>query len=56
MARRSHYVGAYGLVHMLNPEWNLLGLFNVGLFGLVACLLPPALSERLELRWLATPS
>jgi membrane protease YdiL (CAAX protease family) len=25
--------------HILNPEWNLLGLFNVFGFGLVACLL-----------------
>ena len=27
------------VAHILNPEWNLLGLFNVFLFGLVACLL-----------------
>lgn len=27
------------IAHIFNPEWNLLGLFNVFLFGLVACLL-----------------
>jgi uncharacterized protein len=27
------------LAHMLNPYWNKLGLFNVFLFGMVACLL-----------------
>jgi uncharacterized protein len=27
------------VAHMLNPYWNVLGLFNVFLFGLVACLL-----------------
>jgi uncharacterized protein len=25
--------------HMLNPGWTLLGLFTVGMFGLIACLL-----------------